>query len=373
MIIESLLSVYLDVNIVLIFAAVIWFGTKHLLAKSRLKHAFLAQLQMLYAVLLTVALTPVILFGFETLRQSGLLGSTTAFNLSDFVVSQYLNGNIALAPTQFQKLLMLRSELTQDIITMSTLLAQMIVGVGVLGFGYCMAKTLFNACKISRLISRAYVLRRHGHVDVRVTHEIGVPFSTRGLWRHYVVLPTTILAQSNDARVAVSHELQHVRQRDLAWEIILETLRPVFFWNPAFSLMKREVEKFRELACDQQVLSHKPFSVKEYCDCLLRVCRASLGHRRNQLMSHSVPFAHLDQSTRGHGSKSFLKRRVLSMLALTRNPGGAVTLVLMLSVMVSVTTMTIIAQPASGWSQDRLMLSTIVNLERLEMRNSSGN
>ena len=56
--------------------------------------------------------------------------------------------------------------------------------------------------------------------------------------------------------MAIAHELQHMRQTDVGWEIGLKTLRLMFFWNPVFHVWKRAVDRLRELACDQQLLAH---------------------------------------------------------------------------------------------------------------------
>jgi len=220
------------------------------------------------------------------------------------------------------------------------------------------------------MIKRSYVLRRIGRIDVRFTHETSVPFSTRGLFRFYVVLPTGLLAQHNDVRVAVSHEVQHIRQRDLTWEIVLELIRPFFFWNPAFNYCKRDIEQIRELACDQQVLSRDTHPIREYCECLLRVCRTSLtGSTQNQIITPSVPFVQVDRRANAGQSVSFLKQRIVSVLDESAKSGtGRFGVTLMLALFAFVTVATIALRPVNDWSHDRLMLSTIVNLERLNSR-----
>jgi beta-lactamase regulating signal transducer with metallopeptidase domain len=187
------------------------------------------------------------------------------------------------------------------------------------------------------------------------------------------VLPTGLLAQSNDVRIAVSHEIQPVRQRDLTWEIALELVRPFFFWNPAFAYCKRDVERIRELACDQQVLSRNTHPIRAYCECLLRVCRTSLmGDRTNQIITPCVPFVQIDKRANASHSESFLKTRIMSVLDApqptnTRHIGPA----LMLSLFTVVICATIALRPVNDWSHDRLMLSTIVNLERLNSRTTT--
>ncbi|EBA12953.1 BlaR1 peptidase M56 domain protein [Roseobacter sp. CCS2] len=118
------------------------------------------------------------------------------------------------------------------------------------------------------------------------------------------------------------------------------------------------------------MLRKKTHLVRDYCECLLRVCRTSMtGDRTNQIITPSVPFVQIDRRLCASHSGGFLKRRIVSLLdgevaAGRRRIGNAIiafSLVLVLFAIVAL-------QPAKDWSHDRLMLSTIVNLERLNTR-----
>ena len=367
---EHLLSAYIDTNVVLLTVGVVWFCAKRVIARSPLRTAYLTQLHLLYGLIAMVVVSPLVVYLIEVTQNAGYVTPYKPVTLSDFLVAQYLHGNIAMAPTTFEHLLMIRTELTHDIVTFSSWLGYAVIGVLALGFLAMVMRNARDTLQLMGMIRRSYVLRRVGKVDVRFTDETGVPFSTRGLFRHYIVLPTCLLAQANDVRIAVSHEIQHVRQRDLTWEIVLELVRPFFFWNPAFAYCKRDIERVRELACDQQVLSRNTHPIRDYCECLLRVCHSSLtGDRTNQIMTPSVPFVQLDRGLYASQSESFLKQRILSVLEgptplRFRHMGSA----LMLSLFAVVIFASIALRPVNDWSHDRLMLSTIVNLERLNSR-----
>jgi len=371
---EKLLNAYIDANIILAAVAIIWMISKLLIAKSPWRSSFLTQLNLLYAVLVTVVVSPLIVMASDAAVWLGVSSPTNGFNFSDFLVAQYLDGNIVMAPSKFEQLLTMRTEVTQGFVALSTWTSYAVLGALGLGFLAVTARNARNIWRMSGMIRRSYVQRRIGRIDIRITHEAQVPFSTRGLWRHYIVLPSALLAQNDDVRIAVSHEIQHVRQRDLIWEIALELCRPLFFWNPAFIYCKREVERMRELACDQQVLHRKLFAIRAYCECLLRVCRTSLtADRTNQIMTPSVPFAQLDSRPRASQSMAFLKRRIESMLDVsTREAGRRYIVLLMIPALAIVVNAGIATRASSDWSQDRLMLSAIVNLERLNNR-SQGN
>ena len=159
-----------------------------------------------------------------------------------------------------------------------------------LGFSWFVVRLLRNAAHVRRLIRTGYLWRRYYGLDILLTDQSDVPFSTRGLRRRYILLPSVLLSESDDLRIAVAHEIQHIRQGDLGWEIFLECLRPVFFWNPALLFFKREVETLRELACDQQVIMRHHIGIEAYCGCLLRVCRNAMDRDgTRQVLVPAVP------------------------------------------------------------------------------------
>jgi len=368
---EHLLSAYIDTNILLFIVAIVWMASKRLITRSPLKTAYLTQLHLLYGLFAMVVVSPAIVYLIEISPQLGYMAERSgSLRFSDFLVAQYLNGNIAMTPSTFERFLMMRTEITHEIVSLKSWLGYAVIGGLALGFSAMVLRNARDTWMLIGMIRRSYVLRRVGRVEVRFTHETYVPFSTRGLFRHYIVLPTGLLAQNNDVRIAVSHEIQHVRQRDLTWEIALELARPFFFWNPAFAYCKRDVERIRELACDQQVLSRNTHPIRAYCECLLRVCQTSLlGDRTNQIITPSVPFAQIDSRANASHSEGFLKQRIISVLdggptANSRTWGP----VLMLALFVTVICTTMALRPVNDWSHDRLMLSTIVNLERLNSR-----
>ena len=179
----------------------------------------------------------------------------------------------------------------------------------------------------------------------------------------------------NDLKVALGHEFQHLRQGDLEWEITLEFLRPFFFCNPAFTLWKRKFESLRELSCDQNVLARNAIVLGDYCDSVLRICENSLKPKR--LFAVETPRVTLAESRRlwmGRNPAILLQQRFDSLLDGNpeRRPRTVFTLTIA-PLLVIVLIGSIAIQKPGDWSQDRLMLSTIVNLERLAARNDGAN
>ena len=181
---EHLLSAYIDTNIVLITVAVIWFVAKQIFARTSLRGAYQVQLHMLYGLVAMVALSPVLVAGIDAFQHWGLLASQDGLRLSDFLVSQYLSGNIALAPTEFESILVWRTEVTHQVASMASWLSYVVLGGLIGGFIIVVVRNARDTLYLLKMIRNSYVLHRIGRIDIRFTHETRVPFSTRGLFRH---------------------------------------------------------------------------------------------------------------------------------------------------------------------------------------------
>lgn len=368
---SGLIDAYLDVNVLLAFACLLWIVAAALLRLSGLGHAHTAQLRALRLIFLAVILSPL------AVAAAGLLADQTGLtigrrvNLADFVVAQYLQGRFTMDPQRLEMLLGARRQLASG-----DLLAHLGWGAAAIlggGFVFFALRLLASMWKLMRILDDSFAWRRFGRVELRLSDTTTVPFSTRSLLRRIVVLPSTMLAEPDDLRIALGHELQHLRQRDVDWEIAMECLRPFFFWNPAFYFWRSRIEELRELSCDRQVLERKGYDVATYCKCLLRVCHNSLKRRR--LFGPSAPVVALVQTESrlfGHRSAQVLRHRMVSLIEGKAERRPAVLAFLLMAPLVGLTLVAGLAiQRPADWSQDRLMLSTIINLERLDLLNAN--
>lgn len=362
---ETLLNAYIDANIVLAVAALAWLVTRAILNRTPLRRAYGTQLRLIYAVLVAVACAPLFVTGVLA------TGGPISVNLSDIVVAQYLDGRFAMAPSRFEQLLMTRDIWVSDIVTLGSATGKAIAAALIGGIILSILRTAANMRKVQRLIRRSYCWRRVGNLHIQLTDATHVPFSTRGLRGRYIVLPSGMLSQNQDMKIALAHELQHIRQGDLTWELVLECLRPLFFFNPAVYLWKRDVEQLRELACDQRVMQRTGLTARDYGNCLLRVCMTAL--RRDRSAQIALPSVALLQVRAGFGrgrAERFLRLRVNEML-LSHQAASPRWLIpaLLIPLALAIGLSAVSIQRSGDWSQDRLMLSAIVNLERLNQRN----
>ncbi len=371
--IDSVFDAYVNANILLALAFGLWLGMRFLLQKIGLGHGFSLQLSLLNGLFLAVLAYPIYVLGFGWLTEMGVLGPQSVIKISDLVVAQYLNGNLSIGAVQFQEVLGIRAELTADVLQMRTGFGTAIALGLIGGFVVFAARLVRSMWRLHRIVAGSHAWRRFGRVDLLLSDTMQVPFSTRGLRRRYVVIPTGMLAQGQDMRIAVAHELQHLRKTDIEWEMALEIAKPFLFWNPVFYAWKARVEQLRELSCDQEVLSRGVFDVRAYSQCLLRVCHNSLN--RGPLLTVLAPTVPLIEPSClriDGGSVRALRQRFQTLLdhrVVAARPWAAVALLVPLCLAISLGAVAL--QKPSDWSHDRLMLSTIVNLDRLDQINGS--
>ena len=364
---EVLLDAFINANILICVAFALWFALRGVMWGVGLKHAYSTQIRLLNTVFLTVLSAPLIVAGFNALQKTGVTPAVKV-NLSDIALSYYLKGGIAMKATDFEGLMQLRDTFLLNILAGAGLVSKVLIAAFFVGLIIGMTRLVYSMFCLWRIVSGSYHWREIGRVKLRLSDRTLVPFSTRGLWSYYVVIPSHMLGQSDEMRVTLAHEFQHIRQGDLEWEIVLEALKPLFFLNPAYHAWKRQVEALREFNCDSQVLSKGRINAKVYCDTLLSICQKTL--RRDRSFVIAVPKVTLvtaDRSSLIKGKRSFLERRILSVLNLKRLPYERLLFAALAVPLFSAMALTSVAiQRPGDWSHDRLMLSTVVNLERLD-------
>lgn len=365
---NPVLNAYLEVNALLVFTCLIWAVFARTLDFAGLGHTVTARLRLLRVLFLAVIVSPLFVAGFELALSAGILAPEHSVNLTDFVISQYLQGRFEMNPAELERMLGFRGEVTRVLSGPAGLGLLTFLAIGFTAFAVRLG---LSYLKLRRIIAESYVWRRIGGVELRLSDTVTVPFSTRGFSSRIVVLPSGMLANYCDLKIALGHELQHLRQGDVEWEIALGLIQPLLFWNPAFYLWKRQVEELRELSCDRQVLARRGYNVAAYCDCLLRVCHDGLHRRR--LLAVEVPVVALVRTEGGlFGGRAaaLLKRRMMTVIEGKAERHPRLVFAALTVPLLALTLLTSVAiQKPGDWSQDRLMLSTIVNLERLQAVN----
>jgi len=360
MVMQTVLDLFIYANILLVLAFGAWCLTQAVIARLGLQHDFRRQLTLLKAVLVLTLCSPLIAYVGILISQT--LYPNTPLTLHDIAIAAYLRGDIALPAIEFEALLGTRDRVVKEVLNGTTPLARL--GFLVLGAGalYHLWRTMRSFIQVRQAIASGFLWRRTACTDVLISDTVGVPFAARGLRRRYVVLPAHLLTHPSEFRMILAHEFQHLRARDVEWEMAFEMLRPLLYWNPAFYFWKRAFDRLRELSCDQKVMQTRRIDPHSYAKCLLDYCERQITGP--QPMALNVAFLRNSTNT----SRRSLETRILAMYARPKAGGhGGLVLaatVLFLTLGVSIAAASI-RQPGD-WSQDQLMLSTIINLERLD-------
>ena len=161
-------------------------------------------------------------------------------------------------------------EVARDKIALVTwaLIVFIVFGIGVL---------IARLRQVERVLSNLPTIRTLGRVRIVVSDEYPVPFAAMVPGRAFVVLPTSLISNRRDYRIAIRHELQHHRQNDPLWAIAVETVRALFPWHPVVRAWARHLEQLQEFACDEALVGQRQLSTHDYSHCLLRAAQSAMG------------------------------------------------------------------------------------------------
>lgn len=366
---DVLIRLYIDVNILLAIALAAWFALTASARAGNLSVSAFARLRLLRLALTTAILCPIVLHAVPpTAALLGVEGPRLSLSPSDLVVALYLEGKIDMRPSEVEALIGSGPWLADRLGRMDGRLASILalgLAIGFVVYGLRLAR---NVAMLRRALRHCHAWRRSGKLQLLLSDSLAVPFATRSLQRRYIVLPSHLLCDRRDLRIAIAHEAQHHRNGDVDWELFFEGLRLMLFWNPALAIWKAKADQLKELACDRMVVQRKRVSVGDYCACLLRSSRwqRRIARLRDLPQPGHAPAA-IGLLTSDKKAGALLRQRVMALLDGPRPADKTPVLVGPGLLLVGVIALAaVVIQPPAAASAHRLQLSTFVNLERME-------
>ncbi len=145
------------------------------------------------------------------------------------------------------------------------------IGVIILSFNY--VRTLITLKKITEQAFCKYKIHR---ISILFSTQTTVPFCWSSLYSHFIILPMALLEKNIDLKLAIRHELQHLRQRDTYWLHLTSLLKIICFWNPFAIWSSNWSTELQEFACDEALIINKKTSRTTYAQCLLNAASQSL-------------------------------------------------------------------------------------------------
>jgi len=93
-----------------------------------------------------------------------------------------------------------------------------------------------------------------------------------------IILPESLLAEpSEDVLTTVAgHEMAHIARRDFACNVVYEVLYLPVSFHPAAWLIHREIERTREMACDEMV-THRLMAAGTYARSIMSIATAMMA------------------------------------------------------------------------------------------------
>lgn len=176
-------------------------------------------------------------------------------------------------------------------------------------------------------------------VDVAVAASAAAPL-TFGIRTPLVLLPEALLDSPDDLRLALIHELIHVRRFDYLLQWIEQCIGALFFAHPLVALLRDDVTVLREITCDMDVLA--------YSDSRSRYARL--------LYQYSTPaFQSMDMALGILPRETHLTKRIRSMKNLldfnrldkSKRTGVFVSVVLLAVAMIAVACADLLVHPTS--------------------------
>jgi TonB family protein len=110
--------------------------------------------------------------------------------------------------------------------------------------------------------------------------------ATLGFFRHTLLLPVDLLTQSSAAlsqeereelSATLAHELEHMRRRDFAWNLLFTLIALPVDWHPLLRLTRGQIDETRELAVDDRAATLLAGN-KTYARSLVRIATRLAAH-----------------------------------------------------------------------------------------------
>jgi len=117
-------------------------------------------------------------------------------------------------------------------------------------------------------------LRMRDHVRIGESELAGSPMLVK-FWKPTIVFPQGMLQQLNaqEIRLALAHELAHLKRHDLAWNALTALVNVVLYFHPLAWLAHRSSRQEQEMACDELVVTRLGIERYAYGKMLMKVVR----------------------------------------------------------------------------------------------------
>lgn len=179
-----------------------------------------------------------------------------------------------------------------------------ILDIYVFGFIFFLGKFIRDNYRIIKLLENSHQQRTINNVHVLFSEQISIPFCWAFFRKIFVVLPYALIDKNHELKLALTHELQHIRQKDAIWVYIIAAAKLICFINPLIYFWSKLFNYLQEFACDEAVILHKKVSPLAYGKCLLTIANTAL--QKDMIPSIATAMLHFPSRT----TSTMLHRRI---------------------------------------------------------------
>jgi membrane-bound lytic murein transglycosylase D len=152
-----------------------------------------------------------------------------------------------------------------------------------LGCVFFLVRYIKNIMSLQNVRRQTFCQHKINNVHILISQTARVPFCWSFVRKHFVVLPHVFLERRDDLKLALCHELQHVRQGDTYWLHFLWLFKVLCFWNPFVRLWINWLDELQEFSCDEAMVLHHKTAPVVYAECLVNVASSALAQALPQI------------------------------------------------------------------------------------------
>lgn len=162
-----------------------------------------------------------------------------------------------------------------------------------------------------------YVDNTNNKIQLAFQEHLFAPF-TFGWKKPVIVLPAPMKGDPQKMKIAIDHELIHIKRKDYLLQIGLSIIGSLFWFNPLIQFGNKETEIYREISCDQELLCTTNISPKSYAIILLELApKHTLTNRFSIYMAqNNSTLKHRIKIMKHHKLKKIPLKRSFSLLLL---------------------------------------------------------
>lgn len=179
-----------------------------------------------------------------------------------------------------------------------------------------MAKRWRNEVANEETLAMFETLKR----EMKISKRIGLYFcpcvgspTMLGFLSPYILLPKLDLAK-DELRFILKHELVHYKRKDLWYKCLVLAATAVHWFNPVVYLSAKAINVLCEISCDTEVVYSTDIDTRQ------RYSETIIGVIRYQSKMQTA------LSTNFYGGKKGMKKRIFSIMDITRKKAGAMVL-----------------------------------------------